>query len=96
MSRFYKVVFIFLCIILFYIPRIIAQVTWNYSAEKAGGVVTLQFGDIPNYYRLQSPKQYLHYIQEANAGFQPYKNLWFEFGYYLTHIGAEGKCIGKF
>lgn len=68
----------------------LAQVTGTYSAEKVRGVVTLQFGDIPYYNWPQSPNQYLQYIQEANVGFQPIKNLWFDMGYFLTHIGAEG------
>lgn len=68
----------------------LAQVTGSYSADKVRGVVTLQFGDIPYYNWPQTPNQYLQHIQEANIGFQPAKNLWFDIGYFLTHIGAEG------
>lgn len=68
----------------------LAQITGRYSAEKIRGVVTLQFGDIPKYNWPQAPNEYLQYIQEANAGFKPAKNLWIDFGYFLTHIGAEG------
>ncbi len=68
----------------------LAQVTGKYTNNNIRGTVTLQFGDIPNYNWPQSPNQYLQYIQEANVGFRPVKNLWIDGGYFLTHIGAEG------
>ena len=68
----------------------LAQVTGKYTNKNIRGTVTLQFGDIPNYNWPQSPNQYLQYIQEANVGFSPVKNLWIDGGYFLTHIGAEG------
>lgn len=67
-----------------------AQVTGKYLNNNIRGMVTLQFGDVPNYSWPQSPNQYLQFIQEANVGFQPVKNLWIDGGYFLTHIGAEG------
>ncbi|MEO8209567.1 MAG: outer membrane beta-barrel protein [bacterium] len=67
-----------------------AQVTGKYTNKNIRGMVTLQFGDVPNYNWPQSPNQYLQYIQEANIGFRPVKNLWIDGGYFLTHIGAEG------
>lgn len=68
----------------------LAQLTGKYSSDNLRSTVTLQFGDIPKYNWPQPPNEYLQYIQEANAGFSPAKNLWFDFGFYLTHIGAEG------
>ncbi len=68
----------------------LAQLTGRYSSDKVRGALTLQFGDIPKYNWPQSPNDYLQYIQEANGGFRPAKNLWVDFGYFLTHIGAEG------
>ncbi len=67
-----------------------AQVTGKYTNNNIRGMLTLQFGDVPNYNWPQSPNQYLQYIQEANVGFRPAKNLWIDGGYFLTHIGAEG------
>lgn len=67
-----------------------AEISGKYNAEKIRGIVSLQFGDIPKYNWPQAPNEYLQYIQEANAGFKPSKNLWVDFGYFLTHIGAEG------
>lgn len=68
----------------------LAQVTGKYTNDNTRGIVTLQFGDVPNYNWPQSPNQYLQYIQEANVGFRPAKNFWIDGGYFLTHIGAEG------
>ncbi len=63
----------------------IAQASMKYNSDMVRGIVTLQFGDIPT---LNWPSNQ-QYIQEANVGFSPVKNLWFDFGYQLTHIGAE-------
>ena len=68
----------------------LAQVTGKYTNKNIRGMITLQFGDIPNYNWPQSPNQYMQYVQEANVGFSPVKNLWVDGGYFLTHIGAEG------
>ncbi|MBK9332585.1 MAG: porin [Ignavibacteria bacterium] len=67
-----------------------AQITGRYTSDKIRGIVTLQFGDIPKYNWPQSPNEYLQFIQEANAGFRAADKLWIDFGYFLTHIGAEG------
>jgi hypothetical protein len=67
-----------------------AQITGKYTYDNIKGMITLQFGDVPNYNWPQSPNQYLQYIQEANVGFMPVKSLWIDGGYFLTHIGAEG------
>lgn len=68
----------------------LAQVSGKYTNNRIRGIITLQFGDIPNYSWPQSPNQYLQFIQEANVGFSPAENLWIDGGYFLTHIGAEG------
>ncbi len=64
----------------------IAQITGKYNVDKVRAVLTLHYGDIPS---LNWPASQL-FIQEANAGFSPAKNLWIDAGYFLTHIGAEG------
>jgi hypothetical protein len=63
-----------------------AQVSGKYSADKVRAVVTLHYGDIHN---VNWPAN-MQFIQEANAGFTPAKNLWIDAGFFLTHIGAEG------
>lgn len=68
----------------------LAQVTGKYAYKNLRGTVTLQFGDVPRYNWPQAPNEYLQYIQEANVGFRPVKNLWIDAGYFLTHVGAEG------
>lgn len=68
----------------------LAQITGKYTYKNLRSTVTLQFGDIPRYNWPQAPNEYLQYIQEANVGFSPAKNLWIDAGYFLTHVGAEG------
>ena len=64
----------------------IAQLSLKYNTEKIRGTFTMHFGDIP---RVNWPGNN-QYVQEANVGFSPYKNLWIDAGYFLTHIGCEG------
>lgn len=64
----------------------IAQITAKYEADRIRGTATIHFGDIPS---LNWPSSQ-QYIQEANVGFRPTKNLWIDIGYFLTHIGGEG------
>jgi hypothetical protein len=64
----------------------IAQVSLSYNSEIVRGKVTLHYGDIP---AINWPSN-MQYIQEANIGFSPYKNLWIDAGYFLTFVGAEG------
>lgn len=64
----------------------IAQVSASYTSAKIRGTITLQYGDIPS---VNWPANQ-QFIQQANAGFSPVKNLWLDAGYFLTHIGAEG------
>jgi hypothetical protein len=65
----------------------VAQATLKYNSDIIRGTFTMQFGDIPevNWGPVTNSK----YIQEAYVGFSPVKNLWFDGGYFLTHIGAE-------
>lgn len=64
----------------------IAQFTGKYNTDNVRAVLTLHYGDIAT---LNWPSNQ-QFIQEANAGFSPAKNLWIDAGYFLTHIGAEG------
>lgn len=65
----------------------IAQLSLKYNDEKIRGTFTMQFGDIPDIN--WGPVTKTKYVQEANVGFSPVKNLWIDGGYFLTHIGAE-------
>jgi hypothetical protein len=64
----------------------IAQLSLTYNTDNIRGTFTMHFGDIP---RVNWPYNN-QYVQEANIGFSPYKNLWIDAGYFLTHIGCEG------
>jgi len=63
----------------------IAQVSAKYSGKIVRGVVTLQYGDIPK----SSWSTTFNFIQEANVGIRICKNLWFDGGFFRTHIGTE-------
>lgn len=63
----------------------IAQATLNYNSDIARGTVTIHFGDMPVINWPENER----YLQEANIGFSPGKNLWVDAGYFITHIGAE-------
>ncbi len=65
----------------------IAQLNGSYSTKRFRAALGFHFGDIPN---VNWPDiSTLRFVQEANIGFSPAKNLWFDFGYFITHIGAE-------
>ena len=64
----------------------IAQISAKYSNEKIRSTITVQYGDVP---RINWPSDN-QFIQEANIGFSPSKNIWIDAGYFLTHIGGEG------
>lgn len=66
----------------------IASVSLKYNSEKIRSSFTLHYGDIPDVNWKPSTK--FDMIQEANIGFSPYKNLWIDAGYFVSHIGAEG------
>lgn len=63
----------------------IVQFGGHYNSNSFRGTFTLQWGDIPK--SAWSP-QY-NFIQEANGGFRIAKGLWFDLGYFRTHIGLE-------
>lgn len=65
----------------------IAQASLKYNSEKIRGTFTMHYGDIPEVN--WAPFTRSKYIQEANVGFSPMKNLWIDGGYFITHIGAE-------
>ncbi|MBA3649042.1 MAG: outer membrane beta-barrel protein [Chitinophagales bacterium] len=64
----------------------VASITVKYSADRMRSIVTLHYGDIPR----SSWSSTFNFIQEANAGFRIYKNLWIDGGFFRTHIGTEG------
>ncbi len=63
----------------------IAMISLAYNSDKIRGIASFHFGDIPQVNWPSNEK----YLQEANIGFSPFKNFWIDFGYFLTHIGAE-------
>lgn len=66
----------------------IASLSLKYNTEKIRSTFTVHYGDIPE--ANWKPVTKYDMIQEANIGFSPYKNLWIDAGYFVTHIGAEG------
>ena len=70
----------------------IAQVSFSENLEFVRGKVTIQYGDIP---KILYPADE-QYIQEANVGISPVKNLWIDIGYFLTHIGYESFPMNSF
>ncbi|MBI1222531.1 MAG: outer membrane beta-barrel protein [Bacteroidetes bacterium] len=63
----------------------IAQLSARYHSDRLRGIMTLQAGDIPQ----SSWSPHFNNIQEANLGFRIVKNLWFDAGFFRTHIGLE-------
>jgi hypothetical protein len=63
----------------------IAQLSTKYAAEKVRGVITLQYGDIPQ--SAWSPQ--FNMIQEANMGLALGKKIWLDAGFFRTHLGCE-------
>lgn len=63
----------------------IVQLGGTYTSEHIRAIFTLHFGDIPQ--SAWSPQYNM--IQEANVGFLLAKDLWFDMGYFRTHIGLE-------
>ena len=68
----------------------LAMIAVRYNNDKVRGNVAIHFGDIPKINWPQEPNDYLQFVQEANLGFSPAKNLWIDAGFFLTHIGGEG------
>jgi hypothetical protein len=67
-----------------------AMIALRYANTKLRGNVALHFGDASRVNWPQEPNDYLQFMQEANIGYSPSKNLWIDAGYFLTHIGGEG------
>jgi hypothetical protein len=63
----------------------IIQVSARYSSDNFRGTVTLFGGDCPQ----SSWSPYLNFVQEANAGFRIWRKLWFDAGFFRSHIGLE-------
>ncbi|MFL5753059.1 MAG: outer membrane beta-barrel protein, partial [Bacteroidia bacterium] len=63
----------------------IVQLSAKYQSQKVRGMFTLHYGDIPQ--SAWSPQ--FNLVQEANVGFRLLKKLWFDAGFFRTHIGLE-------
>lgn len=63
----------------------IAQIGMQYQDQNYRGILILHYGDIPE---TNWPKPFT-LIQEAHAGFKIINNLWFDAGFFKTHIGLE-------
>lgn len=63
----------------------VAMFTAKYSAENIHGAVTLHYGDIP---RCAWSAKY-NFIQEANAGIRLCSKIWFDGGFFRSHLGTE-------
>lgn len=57
----------------------------KYASDKVRGTFTMHYGDIPE--AAWSPVH--NNIQEANIGFKLGKRMWFDVGYFRTHLGFE-------
>lgn len=62
-----------------------ALISLNYNSNNFRSNITLHYGDVPE---SSWPKTF-NLIQEANGGFRVYKKLWFDAGFFKTHIGIE-------
>lgn len=61
------------------------QLSAKYNSAKFRSTITLFGGDCP---KAAWSNDY-NYIQEANLGFNLYKKLWLDMGFFRTHIGLE-------
>jgi len=62
-----------------------ALLSMEYKSQDLRGNITLHYGDVPE----SSWPAVFNLIQEAHAGFKIYKKLWFDAGFFKTHIGLE-------
>lgn len=62
-----------------------AMVSFSYRSNKIRSNIALHFGDIAE----STWPSTFNFIQEANAGVQIIKNLWFDAGVFKSHIGVE-------
>ncbi|MGD1847076.1 MAG: outer membrane beta-barrel protein [Salibacteraceae bacterium] len=63
----------------------IAQLTASINSERVRGIMTVQFGDLPEF---TFPSRY-QFLQEAYAGVRLHSQLWFDAGIFAPHIGVE-------
>lgn len=62
-----------------------ALLSAEYNSSVLRGKITLHYGDVPE----SAWPATFRLIQEANGGFKIAKNLWFDAGFFKTHIGLE-------
>lgn len=62
-----------------------ALLSAEYKSNSLRAKITLHYGDVPE----SSWPATFNLIQEANAGFKIFKKLWFDAGFFKTHIGLE-------
>ncbi len=62
-----------------------ALISMSYKSQNVRGSIILHYGDVPE---SSWPKTF-NLIQEANGGFRIFKKLWFDAGFFKTHIGIE-------
>ncbi len=63
----------------------LAQLSARYSSEKLRGILTLHYGDIP----ASAWSGTYNFLQEANMGIKLFKKVWFDIGFFRTHLGCE-------
>lgn len=63
----------------------VAQVGMGYNSNKVRANLTLHWGDIAQ----ATWSEEFRNVQEANVGFRLIENLWFDAGFFTTHIGTE-------
>ncbi len=62
-----------------------ALLSMEYNSAEVRGKITLHYGDVPE----SAWPATFNLIQEANGGFRILKKLWFDAGFFKTHIGLE-------
>jgi hypothetical protein len=60
-----------------------ALISFEYKSQSLRSNITLHYGDIPE----SSWPSVFNLIQEAHAGVRLHKKLWFDAGFFKTHIG---------
>lgn len=63
----------------------LVQLSAKYKSEKIRGIITLHWGDMPD--AAWSPR--FNLFQQANLGIRIVPKLWFDIGYFRTHVGLE-------
>lgn len=62
-----------------------ALISLEYKSPNLRSKITLHYGDVPE----SSWPSTFNLIQEANAGFKIHKKIWFDAGFFRSHIGLE-------